>query len=88
MKSEDAMYIPFWLLFVLVMWTLIAIDMCRDEAYVAGTERRAPNYRSCWGAASLVIGACVVVFGVLVFGAPLAVQFVAGLVDVARSSLG
>ena len=82
------MYIPFSVLFTLVMWALIGIDMCRDEAYVAGTERRVPNYRACWGAASLVIGACAVVFAVLVFGAPLALQFLTGLVNVARSTIG
>jgi len=75
------MYIPFWLLFTCVMWTLLAAKMCREEAYAAGAEHRAPNYRSCWGAASLVIGACAAAFAVLVFLTPVAITLVGGLFD-------
>ena len=82
------MYIPFWLLFTFVMWTLLAADMCREEAYAAGAERRAPNYRSCWGAASLVIGVCVVAFGAMVLLTPMAFSMMGGLFDKVLQRIG
>ena len=77
------MYIPFWLLFTVTMWTWLGLNLCRQEAYAAGTERRNPNYRSCWGSASFVIGMFVAACGAIVLVTPIAVRLVAGLVDVA-----
>ena len=82
------MYIPFWLLFTLVMWTLLAADMCREEAYEAGAEHRAPNYRSCWGAASLVIGVCAAAFGAIVFLTPPAITIAGRLFDSVLQRVG
>jgi hypothetical protein len=82
------MYIPFWLLFTFVMWTLLAAQLCREEAYAAGSERRAPNYRACWGAASLVIGVCAAAFGAMVLLTPMAVSLMGGLVDTVLQRLG
>jgi len=75
------MYIPFWLLFTFVMWTLIAVRLCREEAYAAGTEHRAPNYSSCWGAASLVMGVCAAAFAAIVLLTPAAITLVGGIFD-------
>jgi hypothetical protein len=82
------MYIPFWLLFTFVMWTLLAAHMCREEAYAAGVERRVPNYRSCWGAASLIIGVCVVAFGAMVLLTPMAFSTMGGLFDRVLQRIG
>jgi hypothetical protein len=82
------MYIPFWLLFTFVMWSLLAAQLCREEAYAAGAERRAPNYRACWGAASLVIGVCAAAFGAMVLLTPMAVSLMGGLVDSVLQRLG
>jgi hypothetical protein len=81
------MYIPVWLLFTVAVWTWLGASLCREEAYAAGGQRRAPNYRSCWGAASVVVamfvGACVAILLVT----PIAVRLAAGLVDVARRQI-
>ena len=78
------MYIPFWILFSVIMWTWLGAELCREEAYAAGAERRAPDYRSCWGAASVVIGLFVAACGAIVLVTPIAVTLLAGLVDMAH----
>jgi len=83
-RAPFDMYIPFWLFFIVVMWTWLGVEFCRNEASVANVERRMPEYRWCWGAASIVIGAFVAACAAIFVFAPLAVRVVGGLVDVAR----
>ena len=78
------MYIPFWLLFTMVMWTWLAVELCRDEAYAAGVERRAPDYRSCWSGASIVMGAFVAAGAAILVVTPFAVMALGSIVDVAH----
>jgi hypothetical protein len=85
---STAMYIPFWLLFTFVMWTLLAARMCREEAYAAGVERRTPDYRSCWGAASLVMGVCIAAFAAMVLLTPMAFSMMGGLFDQVLQKIG
>ena len=82
------MYIPFWLLFTIAVWTWLGAELCRDEAYAAGAERRAPDYRSCWGAASVVVGLFGGACGAILLATPRVVALCGGLVDLAMRRAG
>ena len=82
------MYIPVWLLFALIIWTWLGADLCRKEGYEAGLHKRTPDYRSCWGLASMVAGLFLVACAAILLVTPIAVTFVADIVDVAMGRIG
>jgi len=77
------MYIPFWLIFAVTIWTFLGAELSRKEAYAAGIERRTPDYRSCWGLASIIVGMFAAAFGAIVIVTPLAIGLMASVYDVA-----